>query len=225
MARGKIQIKLIENSTNRQVTYSKRRNGLFKKASELTVLCDAKVSIIMISSTGKLHEYISPTVTTKELFDQYQKTTGKDLWSTHYKAMEEQLEKVKEVNRKLRREIRQTMGESLNDLELEDVLHLVEDCEASLKLIRDRKIKVISNQIETSKKKVRNVEDIHKKLLHELELRGEDPQYGLVDDGGDYDIIGYHNEGPRIFAFHLQPNQQCLHNGAGSDLTTYHLLE
>ncbi|KAI3809968.1 hypothetical protein L1987_19573 [Smallanthus sonchifolius] len=42
MARGKIQIKKIENSTNRQVTHSKRRNGLFKKASELTVLCDAK---------------------------------------------------------------------------------------------------------------------------------------------------------------------------------------
>lgn len=60
MARGKIQIKRIENTTNRQVTYSKRRNGLFKKANELTVLCDAKVSIIMLSSTEKLHEYISP---------------------------------------------------------------------------------------------------------------------------------------------------------------------
>ncbi|CAN1323264.1 Floral homeotic protein PMADS 1 [Linum perenne] len=63
MARGKIQIKRIENSTNRQVTYSKRRNGLFKKANELTVLCDAKVSIIMFSSTGKLHEFISPSAT------------------------------------------------------------------------------------------------------------------------------------------------------------------
>lgn len=61
MARGKIQIKRIENQTNRQVTYSKRRNGLFKKARELTVLCDARVSIIMVSSTHKLHEYISPS--------------------------------------------------------------------------------------------------------------------------------------------------------------------
>ena len=63
MARGKIQIKRIENTTNRQVTYSKRRNGLFKKANELTVLCDAKVSIIMISSTGKVQEYVSPSTT------------------------------------------------------------------------------------------------------------------------------------------------------------------
>ena len=63
MARGKIEIKRIENATNRQVTYSKRRNGIFKKARELSVLCDAKVSIIMISGTGKLHEYISPSST------------------------------------------------------------------------------------------------------------------------------------------------------------------
>ena len=63
MARGKIQIKKIENQTNRQVTYSKRRNGLFKKANELTVLCEATVSIIMISGAGKLHEFLTPGIT------------------------------------------------------------------------------------------------------------------------------------------------------------------
>ncbi|KAF5455834.1 hypothetical protein F2P56_025369, partial [Juglans regia] len=63
MARGKIQIKRIENETNRQVTYSKRRKGLFKKAHELTVLCDAKVSLIMISSNKKLRDYVSPSTT------------------------------------------------------------------------------------------------------------------------------------------------------------------
>ena len=61
MGRGKIEIKKIENPTNRQVTYSKRRNGIFKKAQELTVLCDAKVSLIMFSNTNKLNEYISPS--------------------------------------------------------------------------------------------------------------------------------------------------------------------
>lgn len=63
MGRGKIEIKRIENQTNRQVTYSKRRNGIMKKAQELTVLCDAKVSLIMLSSNDKLHEYTSPTTT------------------------------------------------------------------------------------------------------------------------------------------------------------------
>ncbi|KAJ0076503.1 hypothetical protein Patl1_35948 [Pistacia atlantica] len=63
MARGKIQIKRIENSTQRQVTFLKRRKGIFKKAHELTVLCDAKFFIVMLSSTRKLHEYISSSTT------------------------------------------------------------------------------------------------------------------------------------------------------------------
>lgn len=61
-------MKRIENATNRQVTFSKRRNGLFKKARELTILCDAKVSILICSSTAKAHEYISPSTTYVSFF-------------------------------------------------------------------------------------------------------------------------------------------------------------
>nr|QLJ83028.1 APETALA3-like protein 3_2a [Cymbidium faberi] len=61
MGRGKIDIKKIVNPTNRQVTYSKRRLGIMKKAMELTVLCDAQVSLIMFSSSGKLADYCSPS--------------------------------------------------------------------------------------------------------------------------------------------------------------------
>ncbi|KAF7819044.1 agamous-like MADS-box protein AGL18 [Senna tora] len=57
MGRGKIEIKKIENLNNRQVTFSKRRNGLLKKAKELSVLCDAQVAVIIFSSTGKLYHF------------------------------------------------------------------------------------------------------------------------------------------------------------------------
>lgn len=59
MAREKIQIKKIDNSTARQVTFAKRRRGLFKKAEELAILCDADVALIIFSSTGKLFHYAS----------------------------------------------------------------------------------------------------------------------------------------------------------------------
>lgn len=59
MGRGKIEIKRIENLNSRQVTFSKRRNGLLKKAKELSVLCDADVGVIVFSSTGKLYEFSS----------------------------------------------------------------------------------------------------------------------------------------------------------------------
>ncbi|KAI3825532.1 hypothetical protein L1987_07022 [Smallanthus sonchifolius] len=48
-----MQIKKIENTTNRQVTFSKRRNGILKKAYELSVLCDVDVALIMFSPSGK----------------------------------------------------------------------------------------------------------------------------------------------------------------------------
>ncbi|KVH99481.1 hypothetical protein Ccrd_022285, partial [Cynara cardunculus var. scolymus] len=53
MGRVKLQIKKIENTTNRQVTFSKRRNGLIKKAYELSVLCDVDVALIMFSPSGR----------------------------------------------------------------------------------------------------------------------------------------------------------------------------
>ena len=59
MGRGKIAIKRIDNSTSRQVTFSKRRNGLLKKAKELAILCDAEVGVIIFSSTGRLYDFSS----------------------------------------------------------------------------------------------------------------------------------------------------------------------
>ncbi|XP_019438041.1 PREDICTED: floral homeotic protein DEFICIENS [Lupinus angustifolius] len=225
MARGKIQIKRIENTTNRQVTYSKRRNGLFKKANELTVLCDAKVSIIMFSSTGKLHEYISPSNSTKQFFDQYQMTVGTDLWSSNYENMQENLKDLKEVNRNLRKEIRQRVGECLEDLNIEELTLLEDDMDKAAKVVRERKYKVITNQIDTQRKKMNNEKEVQNRLLRDLDARAEDPRYGLVDNGGDYDsVIGFSNLGPRMFALTLQPSHPNPHSAPGSDLTTYPLL-
>ena len=57
MGRGRVQLKRIENKINRQVTFSKRRSGLLKKAHEISVLCDAEVGLIVFSTKGKLFEY------------------------------------------------------------------------------------------------------------------------------------------------------------------------
>ncbi|KAK0598161.1 hypothetical protein LWI29_032156 [Acer saccharum] len=57
MGRGKVVMERIENKINRQVTFSKRRNGLFKKAYELSLLCDAEVALIIFSNQGKLSEF------------------------------------------------------------------------------------------------------------------------------------------------------------------------
>ncbi|KAH1145760.1 hypothetical protein AAZX31_15G056000 [Glycine max] len=62
MTRKKIPIKKIDNINARQVTFSKRRKGLFKKAQELSTLCDAEIALIVFSATGKLFEYASSSM-------------------------------------------------------------------------------------------------------------------------------------------------------------------
>ena len=59
MGRGKVVLERIQNKINRQVTFSKRRNGLLKKAFELSVLCDAEIALVIFSSRGKLFQYSS----------------------------------------------------------------------------------------------------------------------------------------------------------------------
>ncbi|KAJ0094229.1 hypothetical protein Patl1_16965 [Pistacia atlantica] len=59
MGRKKVQLRRIENKSSRQVTFSKRRSGLIKKARELSVLCDVDVALVIFSSRGKLYEFCS----------------------------------------------------------------------------------------------------------------------------------------------------------------------
>ncbi|CAK9178142.1 unnamed protein product, partial [Ilex paraguariensis] len=59
MVRQRVEIRRIDNLTARQVTFSKRRKGLFKKAKELSVLCDAEIALIVFSATGKIFDYAS----------------------------------------------------------------------------------------------------------------------------------------------------------------------
>ncbi|CAN8234064.1 unnamed protein product [Cochlearia groenlandica] len=61
MGRVKLEIKRIENTTNRQVTFSKRRNGLIKKAYELSILCDIDIALLMFSPSDRLSLFSGKT--------------------------------------------------------------------------------------------------------------------------------------------------------------------
>ncbi|KAJ4763148.1 MADS transcription factor [Rhynchospora pubera] len=68
--RGKVELKRIEDKTSRQVRFSKRRSGLFKKAFELALLCDAEVALLVFSPSGRLYEYSSSSRCTSRNIDQ-----------------------------------------------------------------------------------------------------------------------------------------------------------
>ncbi|KAK1262443.1 Agamous-like MADS-box protein AGL62 [Acorus gramineus] len=62
MGRKKIEMKKIEKEDARQVCFSKRRQGLFKKASELSLLCGAHIAIIVFSPGGKPYIFAHPSL-------------------------------------------------------------------------------------------------------------------------------------------------------------------
>ncbi|KAG5524363.1 hypothetical protein RHGRI_031131 [Rhododendron griersonianum] len=95
IGRQKIKIAKIEIKNHLQVTFSKRRSGLFKKASELCTLCGVEISIIVFSPAGKVFSFGHPNVdsivdqflgrnpppnsTTHHLIDAHRKASVQDL--------------------------------------------------------------------------------------------------------------------------------------------------
>ncbi|XP_039886509.1 myocyte-specific enhancer factor 2D isoform X2 [Simochromis diagramma] len=59
MGRKKIQIQRITDERNKQVTFTKRKFGLMKKAYELSVLCDCEIALIIFNHSNKLFQYAS----------------------------------------------------------------------------------------------------------------------------------------------------------------------
>ncbi|CAK8578364.1 unnamed protein product [Lathyrus sativus] len=62
MGRRKIEIEMVKDPNTRQVTFSKRRTGLFKKANELSILCGAEVAIVVFSPGNKPYSFGHPGV-------------------------------------------------------------------------------------------------------------------------------------------------------------------
>ncbi|KAM3200138.1 MADS-box protein SOC1 isoform X1 [Capsicum annuum] len=150
MVRGKTEIKRIENATSRQVTFSKRRSGLLKKASELSILCDAEVTLIIFSQKGKLFEFSSSS--TNKTIERYQKN---DKNSRHDKTLLEQTtehlkEEVVSMSKKLElleNSKRRLLGEDLDSSSIDELEQAEEQLDLSLRNIRARKNQLFREQI------------------------------------------------------------------------------
>ncbi|TVU23708.1 hypothetical protein EJB05_26087 [Eragrostis curvula] len=97
MGRVKLKIKKLENSSGRQITYSKRRSGILKKAKELSILCDIDLILLMFSPTGKPTICIGERSTIEEVIAKYAQLTPQE----RAKRKLESLEALKKTFKKL----------------------------------------------------------------------------------------------------------------------------
>ncbi|CAL5415057.1 unnamed protein product [Camellia sinensis] len=173
MAREKIKIKKIDNITARQVTFSKRRRGLFKKAEELAVLCDADVALIIFSATGKLFDYASSSM--KDILRKYN-VHANNSEKMDQPSLELQLENTnnharlsKEVSEKTN-QLRQMRGDDLQGLNIEELQQLERMLESGLSRVLKTKGERIMNEIATLQSKGAQLIEENKQLKQKMTM-------------------------------------------------------
>ncbi|KAL8506306.1 hypothetical protein ACS0TY_017248 [Phlomoides rotata] len=154
--RGKIQIKRIENTTNRQVTFCKRRNGLLKKAYELSVLCDAEVALVVFSSRGRLYEYANNSV--KATIERYKKACSgaSNTMSTseaNTQFYQQEAAKLRRQIREIQTSNRQLLGEGVSSMPLKDLRSMETRVERAIGRIRSKKNELLFAEIELMQKR------------------------------------------------------------------------
>ncbi|KAK7295532.1 hypothetical protein RJT34_18442 [Clitoria ternatea] len=173
MGRGRVELKRIENKINRQVTFAKRRNGLLKKAYELSVLCEAEVALIVFSTRGKLYEFCSTSSMLKTL-ERYQKCSygavevskpAKELEQSSYR----EYLKLKARFESLQRTQRNLLGEDLGPLNTKELEQLERQLDSSLKQVRSTKTQFMLDQLADLQNKEQMLVEANRSLTMKLE--------------------------------------------------------
>ncbi|TKY71506.1 MADS-box protein JOINTLESS [Spatholobus suberectus] len=155
MVRKKIPIKKIDDVTARQVTFSKRKSGLIKKARELSVLCDAEIALMVFSPGGKLFEYASTSM--EKVTERYISRSELTLDKLDQSCAKEQVRcNYADLNKEFgerTREMRQLNGEELQGLTLKELQKLEDRLDSSLNCVYKAKAKNFMREIGILKQK------------------------------------------------------------------------
>ncbi|KAG2263200.1 hypothetical protein Bca52824_070279 [Brassica carinata] len=164
MVRGKIEIKRIENVTSKQVTFSKRRKGLLKKAHELSVLCDAQVAAIVFSQKGRLYDFASSDM--QKMMERY------EIHRTEYFGAErlQKQQLVQELKNEMAKTLdqiellelhcRKLMGQDLDSCSVEELKEITIKLEKSLTIVRSRKAKLNEETIDKLKAEISGEKEV-----------------------------------------------------------------
>ncbi|XP_019461250.1 PREDICTED: agamous-like MADS-box protein AGL5 isoform X1 [Lupinus angustifolius] len=212
--RGKIEIKRIENTTNRQVTFCKRRNGLLKKAYELSVLCDAEVALVVFSNRGRLYEYANNSV--RGTIERYKKasatsTNAESVSEANTQFYQQESSKLKRQIRDIQNLNRHILGESLSSLSLKELKNLESRLEKGLSRVRSRKHETLFADVEFMQKReveLQNHNNYLRAKIAEYE-RAQQQEPNMMQQGNVCETIASQQYDRNFFPVNLlDPNHQ-----------------
>ncbi|KAK7265883.1 hypothetical protein RJT34_33508 [Clitoria ternatea] len=222
MGRGRVELKRIENKINRQVTFAKRRNGLLKKAYELSILCDAEVALIIFSNRGKLYEFSSTSSMMKTL-EKYQKYSYSALENTRPINDTQNYQEYLRLKAKveiLQRSQRNLLGEDLAQMNTTELVQLENQLEVALRNIRSTKTQFMLDQLAD----LHNRETVLVETNNVLRSKLEETNSSRLGLEGGEPNIHYGNYPPQSEAF-FQPvgvgvnaNLQIGYKSSGNDV-------
>ncbi|KAH1139853.1 hypothetical protein GLYMA_10G240900v4 [Glycine max] len=171
MGRGKVVLERIQNKINRQVTFSKRRNGLLKKAFELSVLCDAEIALVIFSSRGKLFQYSSTDI--NRIIEKYRQCcfNMSQTGDVAEHQSEQELLVLRVKHESLQRTQRNLLGEELEPLSMKELHSLEKQLDRTLAQARKHLTQKLVSRIDELHGKVHSLEQANKHL--ESQERGK----------------------------------------------------
>ncbi|XP_022885395.1 agamous-like MADS-box protein AGL27 [Olea europaea var. sylvestris] len=195
MGRRKLEIKRIENKSSRQVTFTKRRNGLIKKAKELAVLCEVDVNVIIFSSRGKLYRFCSSN-SLAEILRRYHSHVEAEPsasagvcetqeYTSNYASFLSSEELLQIVERDLREPY-------VDNISINDLVHLEEQLQAALITARSTKTHLMLQSVTSLHEKEKKLTEDNRLLEEKIAgnriamgARGQmvsgDKQHALLD--------------------------------------------
>ncbi|XP_008392794.3 MADS-box transcription factor 23-like isoform X2 [Malus sylvestris] len=200
MGRGKVELKRIENPTSRQVTFSKRRNGLLKKAFELSILCDAEVALIIFSPSGKAYQFASHDIT--RTISMYRREVGLPESNNSSFLRARTMEYWRNENEELRRSIgnlemrlMNLAGEELSTLGVQELKQLERQLKTGVERIRSKMRRIISENVSLLKRKHKASQEENTHLLKRLhELNFADASCSTTTVGANARISAFPSE-------------------------------
>nr|AJP06266.1 DAL10 [Pinus tabuliformis] len=221
MGRGKIELKKIESTSNRQVTFSKRRMGLLKKAQELSVLCDAEVGVIIFSNTGRLYDFSSSSM--EKMIEAYYRFVEKNSHSQqpHLPIHPNQdLGRLMQELQAIESTYKKSIGEELSSLSITDLKRLEHQLELGISRIRGRKNHLVEEQIANLQCRERELleeNNVLQKLVSEARSSTEMAASRFVNDNVAVNISSAPVTSTNPFQPRFgQTSQVCIGNSSSS---------
>ncbi|CAH8315072.1 unnamed protein product [Eruca vesicaria subsp. sativa] len=154
MARNRAKMTFLENNTSRKATFRKRKEGLMKKASELSILCGVAVAVIIEGEYSSVPE-VFPREDVGSVIDKWDKLSQADKdkkMVNHEKYLKQRIEKAKEKLNKVNKENREM---EMKELMFDCLRNKTAPCFLGPNELRDlgvfidQYIKILSRRIET----------------------------------------------------------------------------